>query len=600
MHARRTILFALFAFLLPVMVAVGIGMHAHAAAARTADAHGAASVAAPAKAAPAAKPIDAAERYEGWEAKWEIFANDQLISVGAQILGAILLFIAGWIVAKMVSYGVFQLLQRTELDNKVAQKLGIGLLLGERKGKEEDGSVERFVAETVYWTLMLLVVVGVLDFVGLELVASPIGGLVDTVIQALPHIGKAILILLVAYVAGRILKMAVTGLLSRAGIDQRLSELAEQKRPDAVPFSEGVGRVLFWLIMVFGLAGSFDALHIDPIARPLHNAIDYMVGILPRVGVAVLLVLAGWFGGRIVRAIVRNLLQSVGFDRLAARVHLDKVTGSTSPSAVVATAVMVFIVLQAVIAALDELSLETLSGPLTGMMEQFWSLLPALVVSILIVVAGVFVGKLLRGVVAGGLRNLGFDRFMERLGFRRLAERPDRLGEYSELVGYVVQLGVIGVAVAQSFENLELETWAAYLDALLSYSVKNVVIALLVVGIGFAVGNYVRDLVRARQGDDEVGRWMGEFARYAILVFAFTAAVRQLDVAEDFVLVTFGLLFGALCLAAALAFGLGGRAVAGEILERRYRQARQALERTPTARPGGTPSAPPPKTPVGE
>ena len=57
-----------------------------------------------------------------------------------------------------------------------------------------------------------------------------------------------------------------------------------------------------------------------------------------------------------------------------------------------------------------------------------------------------------------------------------------------------------------------------------------------------------------------------------MLVFAFTMAVHQLGVAEDFVLMSFGLLFGALCLAAALAFGLGSRDVAGDIVRKRYQQ----------------------------
>ncbi len=55
-----------------------------------------------------------------------------------------------------------------------------------------------------------------------------------------------------------------------------------------------------------------------------------------------------------------------------------------------------------------------------------------------------------------------------------------------------------------------------------------------------------------------------------MLVFTFTAAVRHLEIAEDFVMISFGLLFGALCLASALAFGLGSQEVAAEIVRRQY------------------------------
>jgi hypothetical protein len=559
-------------------------------------AHADAAAAPPAGAEPARSGPGAAVDDEDFLTRVEAMSANPAVQLGARILLAILLFIGGWIVAKLVAYGTFQLLTRTDFDNKLAARLGVNLLQRERRpAAEEEGSVERFIAKVVYYLVMLLVVVGVLDFAGLSQVAEPLAGFIDTVVQALPRIGKAALILIVAYFAARVLKMVITGALDSAGVDRRFAELADSGKPKGGPFSETAGRVVFWLLMVVGLAGAFDALEIEPIADPLRGAIDHIVAMLPRVGVAIALVAIGWFGGRIVRAIVRRVLQGLGFDTLVARLKIDRLTGATSPSDVVGITAMVFIIVQATIAALNEIGLATLSGPLTDMMAQFWNLLPSLAVSIVILVVATFVGQLLRRVAAGALRNLGLDRFMERLGFKRLSDRVDRLGEYSELVGYAVQVGVILLGVAQALENLGLDTWAAYVNAFLVYVVKNVAVATLVVAVGFAIGNYVRDLIRAR--DDAAADWMAEFARYAVLVFAFTMAVRQLDVAEDFVLMTFGLLFGGLCLGAALAFGLGGRELAGKILERRYDKARAEVGKP---RPPGSPPPAPPRPPTVE
>jgi hypothetical protein len=166
---------------------------------------------------------------------------------------------------------------------------------------------------------------------------------------------------------------------------------------------------------------------------------------------------------------------------------------------------------------------------------------------------------------------------MARLGFAKIAEREDRLGEPSELVGFLVQAGIILLAVAQALANLHLDTWALYVNAFLAYLVKHVVVALGIVVVGLGIGNYVRDVIEARQQTEDADgvagqRWLPEFARYVVLVFAFTMAVRQLEVAEDFVLLTFGLLFGSLCLAVAIAFGVGARGVAGEIVRKRYEE----------------------------
>jgi hypothetical protein len=364
------------------------------------------------------------------------------------------------------------------------------------------------------------------------------------------------------------------------------------------PFSNTAGTVIFWLVMSLGIAGAFDALQIEAISVPLSNAINTLLGLLPVIGIAALIAIGGWVLAKIARSLVTRALQGLGFDSLVAKLKLDGLFGGTTPSKVVGWVVMAFIVVQTTIAALDRVGLETLSAPMTDMMTQFWQLLPALLVSVVFVVIGVFVGRLLRNIVQKALEGVGFDRMMDRIGFGKIAERDDDLAKPSGLVGFIVQITIVLLALVQGLNNLGLEAWASYLDAFLRFAVTRVAVALLIVGVGFTIGNYVRDLIEARQrGEQPVPEegaapspvWMAEFARYTVLVFAFTMAVHQLGVAEDFVLITFALLFGGLCLAGSLAFGLGTRELAGEIVRERYKKAKQDASSAP--KPGGSPSA---------
>lgn len=477
-----------------------------------------------------------------------------------------LLFV-GWILARLVGSAVTGLLKKTSLDQKIAAKLGMADLA------KNDGRLEHSAGRVAYWIVLLMVIVAVLQYAGLTQAATPLQQVVDSVGAAIPSIGKAALILLVAYVVGRGLSFIVEKALGALALENRLADLENDPEKAPKPIGKTVGRVAFSLVMIIGLAGAFDALKITPISVPLNNAIDTVVGALPSVVVAAVIAGIGWILGRIVRAVVRNLLEAVGFDGLTERIHIRAIFGKRSPSDVVGIIAMAFIVLQAAIAALGELGLETLSVPLTDMMGQFWTLLPALLVAAVIVGVGVVVGRIAGDLVAHLLHSVKFDALLARFGFEKVLERDDALGRPSELVGRVVRLAILLVAVSQALAHLELGAWAGYLDALLTFAVQRVLPAVIILAIGFGLAGHARSFVNARKtaAPGKSAAWLGEFARYAILVFATTMALNQLGVAQQFVLLAFGLLFGALCLALALSFGLGGREVAGDFLQKRYR-----------------------------
>ncbi len=510
--------------------------------------------------------------------------RESLLPVAQKVGIAILILFGGWIVASIIRRGVYGILLRTTLDDKLAGWLRLDLLFdkGDGKGERPKNQVERFFAAIVYYILMALVIVATLQFSGFSQAAEPIQNLINIVLtEGLRRLGVAVLYLAGAWAAATILGKLATLLLGAVPwVDEKIGEVtARQVKPgEAAPrkFSENVGSVVRGLVMIVGLAAAFDALEIAPISEPLHNAIDRIIGILPSVGVSLVILFTGWVISRFVRDILQGLLSGVGVDTLAERLKISGLLGKWTASGFLAAVAAFFIMLQAALAAVNELGLETLSQPITDMMTQFWNLLPGLTVSVLVIVIGVFIGRVLRDLVANGLRNIGFNSLMEKLGLGTIAKRDDRLGEPSELVGFFAQTIIILLAIAQSLDNLQLDTWSGYVNYFLSWSLKHVLVASVILGVGFAIGNYVRDAINARQeaSGEATIPWMGMFARYVVLVFASTMAIHQLGVAENFVLLTFGLLFGSLCLAAALAFGLGARDVAGEIVKNRYDKAK--------------------------
>ena len=139
----------------------------------------------------------------------------------------------------------------------------------------------------------------------------------------------------------------------------------------------------------------------------------------------------------------------------------------------------------------------------------------------------------------------------------------------SELAGVGVQTLVLVLATVEIFEVIGLHRLAGFGDRLVAFMI-NVVIAAAILGVGLWAGNLVQrlvdgPLVRAGTRHPQA---IAALAKYAVVIFAFAMALQQIGFGETIVVSAFVLLFGAVCLALALAFGLGSREAAARVVAR--------------------------------
>ncbi len=492
--------------------------------------------------------------------------TEQLIQLGMKAGLALALALAGYVAAKYIASLVYRALKRTELDNKLGDMVGLKSAEGDR--------IERAAQKITFYLIMAMVLVAVLDFAGLSQAAGPISLLLTSLLAAVIPIAKATAIVGIAWLIARGLRSLATRGLAKTALDQKLSEWSatERSTDGKSGFSAGVGTFLYWLVLFFGITAGMEALGISSMVAPLTGLAGKAMGMLPALFVAGIIAAVGWFGGKFIGKVVTNLLASAGLDEAMAKIKLDQLFAKRPASAVGGMIIAAFVMLQAGIAALDKLGIEALSGPLTAMMATFWAVIPAAAVAAIIVAVGIVVARIVRDVLSNVLESIGFDGLLGKLGLADLETKSEKLKTPSLLVGRIAYVAVVLVAAVQALNTLGLGSFGAYIETLLAYAVQNVLPAIIIVGLAFGLGGFVRELI-ASTDDDEERQWLASMARYAILVFAFTMALHQLDVAQTFVTTAFALAFGAVCLAGALAFGLGGRDVAGKIVAQRYDKA---------------------------
>lgn len=199
--------------------------------------------------------------------------------------------------------------------------------------------------------------------------------------------------------------------------------------------------------------------------------------------------------------------------------------------------------------------------------------LPNILAAILILLVGWIIALVLQRAVGRGLRIVKFPDVAERAGIEGFLQKGGVERSSTDLIAVLVYWLVMLIVLLTAVNALRLEMASQLLNQILLY-IPNIIVAVIVVVVGMYAASFVAGLVRtaaANAGIREAGL-VATLARYALVIFAFAIALNQLRIGQDIVANAFLILFGAACLAGALAVGLGSREIVSRYLEERFRK----------------------------
>ena len=205
----------------------------------------------------------------------------------------------------------------------------------------------------------------------------------------------------------------------------------------------------------------------------------------------------------------------------------------------------------------------------------FFAWLPALLGALAILVIGWFVAKFVSRLVCRALERAGFDRTLHTgTGgelVRKVTTRPSRL--IGTIAFWAVMLGTISLAVSV----LGIEALTNFVAAIYAY-LPNVLAAVLIFLVASAISAGVAALATRVMGGTALGKVVATAAPVLVMTIATFMILDQLQIAQNIVVITYAGLIGAIALGSALAFGLGGRDVAGRMLEGAYQKGQESKE----------------------
>jgi Conserved TM helix len=493
------------------------------------------------------------------------------------LAAAIGILLIGWIVALIAGWIVGSLLSKTNIDNQLLSNFTGGSSVGSMKP-------EKIVSTIVFWIFFLFGVVGFLNALNLNGVSAPLQDLLHQVLGFLPKIFSAAALAAIAWLVATAVKMLILKVSQSFGLDRKLQ--VDTSNRNAMLPSATIANLSFWLILLFFLSPILEAIGLSSSLAPVQNLTTDIISAVPKIFKAGIIGLVSWFVAKIVRDIVVNVAVAAGSERLAANLGFNQpATSRTSTSqaapttsrtssnqslaGILGTIVYVLILVPGVISALQALDIPAISGPAVTMLNEVMLMLPRILTAGALIGLSYFVGRFLSELVTNTLSGLGFNNIIRTLGLTSLVDEaaPNQTRIQaktpSEIVGIVTLVGTMLLAVVSAMDILKIPALTNITQSVLVIA-GQILTGLVVVAIGLFLANLAYRLINA--AGNRQANILAQAARIVIIVLVSAMGLQRMGIAPDIVNLAFGLSLGAIAIASAIAFGLGGRDVAGEQL----------------------------------
>lgn len=314
---------------------------------------------------------------------------NELMGAVPNILKAALILIAGWVVATLVKMLIVKggttlrinsLLQKWKIVNTPEQAL------------ESLKAVSRI----AFYLILLLFIPGVLSSLNITAISQPFSNMMSQFLLFLPKLFAAALILLVGWIVAKIVREIVTNLLKGLGLEKLANKLHLNNLLEKTSLPAVVGTVVYILILIPVVITALQTLELSGISEPAVNMLETIFVMLPNIFVAVLLVLFGIWLGKWVGQLVTSLLERLGFNSLASHLGIKTQSNTTiAMSQIAGRLVQIIIIVLFVTEALQGIKLAFL----VNIFESIIAYLPNLLVAVIILGIGLFLGNLVHNML---------------------------------------------------------------------------------------------------------------------------------------------------------------------------------------------------------
>lgn len=207
-------------------------------------------------------------------------------------------------------------------------------------------------------------------------------------------------------------------------------------------------------------------------------------------------------------------------------------------------------------------------GSLRNLWEVFFTYIPIFVGALVVFVVGWFISAGVGKLVSEVLNKIKFNKVFEKGNWKKAMERADIKVDASDFVGVVVKWVLVIAFLLATVDILGLREVAGFLRSVLGY-IPNVIIAAIIFVVTAIVVDIVEKLIRTGVESIKVGYGsvVSLVVKWSIWTFAVLTIMFQLGIARPFMETLFTGIIAVIVISFGLAFGLGGKEVAADLLQ---------------------------------
>jgi hypothetical protein len=392
----------------------------------------------------------------------------------------------------------------------------------------------------------------------------------------------AVLIVIIAHFAAKAVKWAIAKGVDRVPfLSRRDSTAAGPGAKPAVDIGERIGEVGYWLVWLLGLMAALAQLGTwaSPVITPLNGMVANFFNYLPNIVGALLIFIIGFALATIARRMVEALVEAVELDRRLVDAGLTHTPRGPGLSRLLGILVFTLIIIPVAIAALQTLNITAISDPATSMLNNILMTIPRVIGAALIIFIAYVIGRWIMTLTEEGLKSIGFDDIIAsianaepiRVGREKMDLTPgvDTIDfskfPPSRMIGLAVLISIVLFAAVEAANILGFAAMSQMLTNIVG-GAGNLLLGAVIIALGVLLANILAAATtRPGKPSSEI---ISTFVRWGVIALATAMGLIQMNVGEQIIVLTFGLILGSVAVAVAIAFGIGGRDAAKRLLDR--------------------------------